>query len=317
MSELPTVAIMGANSQIARCLIEYYARQPEANLKLFSHRPKLCAEFIARQGIKAEIHAGYDDFASSHFDLLLNCVGAGTPTVLQQNHLRWFTLLESFDNLALSQLRHHCPEALYVNFSSGAVYGRQHDMPANTETRHCLAVNQIKPADYYAIVRLNAEAKHRAHADLRIVDLRVFSFFCRHTPPDAGYLLSDILRALLDAETLSVSPQEMVRDYVHPDDLGDLIELCRKQPRINRAIDVYSAAPCRKSEILALFQREFNLQFVFSGQDSSPNGVCDVYCSDYQWAASLGYAPRYNSLAGLRREMRQALQQQALTRKQS
>ncbi len=304
-----TIAIMGANSQIARCLTEFYASQPNLRLELFSHRPALCQAFLHRQKLLANVYEGYGGFSDCQFDLLVNCVGAGNPTELQDHYLRWFEILETYDNLALTQLRNKCPEALYVNFSSGAVYGRRGLAPAGEDSCNCLAVNNIDSKDYYALIRLNSEAKHRAHHALRIVDLRIFSFFCRHTPPEAGYFLSDILSALLSGEVLRTNPGEMMRDYVHPKDLWALIELCDQQESLNCALDVYSAAPCCKSELLSLFQREFNLRYEYSSLESGPNGSCDIYYSLHQAAAALGYRPSHTSLAGLRQEMSSALAQ--------
>lgn len=307
MTTKRTIAIMGANSQIARCLTEFYAPQPDVRLVLFSHRPELTRIFLAQRSLPATVYDGYGQFSDCRFNLLLNCVGAGTPAALQNNYLSWFEILEGYDNLALTQLREKCPQALYVNFSSGAVYGRKGLEPARAESLNCLTVNNISPEEYYALIRLNSEAKHRAHSALRIVDLRIFSFFCRHTPPHAGYFLSDILCALLSGGVLCTSPREMVRDYVHPEDLCTLIELCARQVSLNCALDVYSAAPCRKSEILSLFQQEFRLLYEYSSVPDSPNGACDVYYSTHHTAADLGYRPSRTSLSGLRQEMACAL----------
>lgn len=308
MTTKRTIAIMGANSQIARCLTEFYALQPDVRLVLFSHRPELTRIFLAQRSLPATVYDGYGKFSDCRFDLLLNCVGAGTPAALQNNYLSWFEILEGYDNLALTQLREKCPQALYVNFSSGAVYGRRGQEPARENSCNCIEVNNITPSEYYSLIRLQAEAKHRAHTALRIVDLRIFSFFCRHTPPDAGYFLSDILRALLSGTALRTSPAEMMRDYVHPADLCALIELCVQQESLNRAFDVYSAAPCCKSEILTLFQREFGLHYEYSSVNDGPNGACDVYFSAHHVAADLGYRPRFTSLTGLQQEMACALE---------
>ncbi len=308
MTTKRTIAIMGANSQIARCLTEFYAPQPDVRLVLFSHRPELTRNFLEQRRLTAAVYDGYQQFSDCRFDLLLNCVGAGTPTALQNNYLSWFEILEGYDNLALSQLREKCPQALYVNFSSGAVYGRRKQEPAREKSCNCIEVNNITPSEYYALIRLNAEAKHRAHAALRIVDIRIFSFFCRHTPPDAGYFLSDILRSLRSGTALRTSPAEMMRDYIHPDDLCALIELCSQQGSLNRAFDAYSADPCCKSEILSLFQREFGLHYEYASINDGPNDACDVYYSTHHTAAELGYRPRFTSLAGLRQEMVCALE---------
>lgn len=306
------MVILGANAQIARSLLHYYAQHEKNNITLFTHRAELLAKNLkALNPVKAEIKtiSDYESLKLLHYDLLINCIGAGTPTRLQDNYQLWHDITEKFDRLALDALAESAPKALYVNFSSGAVYGSSLTRPCNGEERSCFAVNNLLPGDYYALMRLNSEARHRSRRKLRIVDLRIFSFFSRYSDPTDGYFLSDVLAALLQKQVLRVQPGNMLRDYVHPQDLCQLIDLAVQQEQINCALDVYSAAAIDKFSLLDALQQRFALQFQLEQTPhQSPNNISSVYCSQFHKAAELGYTPRYSSLKTIMTELEARLE---------
>lgn len=300
------IAILGATSHIARGLIVQFIQAGVGRLVLFGRSEKRVLEFVhsACRAGTVEIVEGYETFENGCYDVVINCVGAGAPRKLEADRSIWFTLTEEFDNLVLNYLRRKNPAALYINFSSGAVYGDSAGRPFREEDRVSLPVNHLKSADYYTVARINAEAKHRSMSELKIVDLRIFAYFSRFADVSLGYFMTDVLKALLERKVLETRPWDIVRDYVDPEDLFLLIGLCMKQKELNTALDVYSAAPVGKFELLAGFEREFGLQYRLTAdkEEARPNGEKTVYCTQAFLAASLGYRPRYSSLAGLLKE---------------
>ena len=117
------------------------------------------------------------------------------------------------------------------------------------------------PEDYYGIVRINAEAKHRAHRNLRIIDLRIFSYFSRYINLTDGYFITDVMEAILDNKVLVTDSTNIVRDYLHPEDLFSMIVKCVHAGKINQAIDVSSSRPVAKQEILDYFTSEYGLKY--------------------------------------------------------
>ena len=306
MNSGPRVAILGATSHIAKGLIAQFLRTQSAQLVLFGRSAERIRAFLESAGCAgpAEIMQGYDEFDSGNYDVIINCVGAGSPRKLAADRSIWFTLTEEFDNLVLHYLRRKNPAALYINFSSGAIYGNSQGRPFREEDRLSLPINGLVPADYYTIARLNAEAKHRSMNNLNIVDLRIFAYFSRFADCSLGYFMTDVLQALLEKRELETRPWDLVRDYADPEDLFALIRLCMDRKELNTALDVYSAAPVGKFELLAEFERKFGLCYrLTAGTDQLvPNGEKTVYCSQMHRAADLGYQPRFTSLAGLLKE---------------
>ncbi len=303
-----TVAIMGATSHIAKGLISRFLTADDTSLVLFSRSATRIREFLS--GSSAEIHEGYGDFNAGRYDVVINCVGTGAPNVLKGNSRKWFTLTEEFDNLALNYLNTVNGDALYVNFSSGAIYGINGSEFCGESTPAVLHPNHLIPADFYTVARLNSEAKHRSMKELRIADLRIFSYFSRYADPSLGYFMTDVLKALLSRTPLVTRANDMIRDYVDPDDLYALVRICMAQEAINTALDAYSAAPAGKFEILERFRREFGLEYITEQAPDrfvSPNGEKNIYCSKYHLAGTYGYSPRYTSLEGLVKETRECL----------
>lgn len=304
------VAILGATSHIARNLLRFFASDPGTELWLYARRPASVRAFLQAQGLPEPAWCGADfnGLRASGCTLVINCVGAGTPNRLRACDLSdWFSVTEHFDNLALSYLREVNPAATYVSFSSGAVYGRGRVEACTADSQLTLPVNAVPAADYYAVARLNAECKHRAMADLHILDIRIFSFFSRFAELDDGYLMTDIARALCRREPLATSPADLRRDYIAPVDLFALIQAALRHGG-NIAVDAYSRESVTKMEILHAFTRHFGLQVAFAeGDFTSPNGTASVYCSAFRRAADFGYVPRCSALETLIEETERLL----------
>ncbi len=303
-----SIAILGSTSHIAKGLIANFLRSGDFSLSLYARSPDRVHSFLrelgSATGKDCDVHRGYVDLVEAPHDVIINCVGAGTAKKLQGRYADWFTVTEEYDNLAIQCLRCGSPEALYISFSSGAVYGRECLTPAEEDTRNSVLVNHVVVEDYYGIARLNAEAKHRAFSSLRIVDLRLFSYFSRFIDLTDGYFITDLLNCVLSKKVLATNSDNIVRDYVHPRDLFSLIRRCMDAGMINGAYDVASAKPVEKREILDYFSSEYGLEYELTGSldHHSATGAKNVYWSRYDKSAELGYKAEFTSMDAIREE---------------
>ena len=302
------IVIMGATSHIAKGLIDRFLNRGEERLFLFSRSKdkvfNFCDSLGGRRNQSVHISDDYQTFSSNWYDVIINCVGVETRNKHNCDFTRYFTVTEEFDNLAVSYLRYRNPEALYMSFSSGAVYGKGFATPADESSVNRVQVNNILPEDYYGIARINAEAKHRSNADLRIMDLRIFSYFSRHINLTDGYFITDVMQAVLNGKVLVTDTADIVRDYLHPDDLFSMISKCIKAGKANRALDVTSSRPASKQEILDYFASVYGLKYEkrpFS-ENGSATGAKSNYYSVCNLAAQLGYTPRFSSIDTLKEE---------------
>jgi len=303
------VALLGATSHIAKGLICNLLRGGGSRLHLYTRSPGPLARFLDATGNLAAdrcvVHPGYDDFPASRHEVIVNCVGVGTLRKSQDAVSGYFLVTEKYDNLVIENLRHN-PEALYVSLSSGVVYGRGHAAPVGEDSVNAIRVNHVAPQDYYAVARLNAEAKHRSLSGLNIVDLRLFSYFSRHIALDDGYFITDVLDCVQKGTVLVTDEVNIVRDYAHPDDLFALLRLCMRAGPINAAFDLTSAKPVEKQEILDYFSTSYGLRYETRRtlDHGSATGQKNVYCSNYLNAAAIGYRPAFTSMDTIQREAR-------------
>ncbi len=302
------VAILGSTSHIAKGLINNFLQREDVCLHLYTRSPENLLSFFDIIGKSPSkccvIHDNYEDFTKCFYDVIINCVGVGTAGKLRGDYSRYFTVTEEYDNLAIGYVRDMCPDTLYISFSSGAVYGRELAASAEENTTYSIRVNHIATHDYYAIARLNAEAKHRAFTHLNIVDLRVFSYFSRFIDLTDGYFITDAINCILNKETLVTDAVNIVRDYVHPEDLFSIIRKCMDTGKINAALDVTSARPVSKKEILEYLSQEYGLQYEIgqSVSNTSATGSKNIYCSNYNNASSIGYKPAFSSMDAIKDE---------------
>ena len=308
----PTVVILGATSHIAKCLIAGLARADNFNLHLLARRPEAVQAFLLDldlvPGPALVVHAGFDALPGLPFHTLINCVGTGTQTKLGGDFSQYFSLTEDFDNLACRSLQAAGPTARYLSLSSGAVYGILSG-PAELDSFHALRVNSVEPSEYYGLARLYSEAKHRSLTSLSIYDLRLFSVFSRHVNLDEGYFLTDLFTSILRGTPLVTGPGNMIRDYLHPDDLLQMVRICMNLPAGNQAFDVVSRAPVDKFQVLEHCTANFNLKVDVQAAwaERSPTGWKSVYCSNNPAASRVGYRPRFTSLETIHSEGRALL----------
>ena len=301
------IAILGATSHIAKGLIYNFSDKDDYNLTLYTRSPEKVKEFVNAY-VKVDepaysIVTSYDDFTTTPFDVIINCVGVGTLKKLNGEFSNFFTVTEKFDNLCIENLVHHS-ESLYVSFSSGAVYGRGFSEPVNENTINKLHVNHLRPEDFYTIARLNAENKHRSFDKLKIVDLRIFSYFSRFIDLDDGYFLTEIIDSIIHKKIFVTNNSNIVRDYVHPEDIFSLIIKCIETGFINDSFDVMSLKPVEKFEILDFFSKEYGLKYKtdddFEFQNST--GAKGVFYSLFNKASKIGFKPRFSSIEVIKSE---------------
>lgn len=245
-------------------------------------------------------------FPYEESDVVINCIGVGEK--LWTDAYEIFRITEMYDNLCIDYIRKRS-NVLYINFSSGAVFGGGYFHPVTAGTVHSVIdMNHLgECAMAYQLAKLNAEAKHRALKDLNICDIRVFSYFSRHLSPDSRCFMNEIFACIRTGTGLIVSPHEFYRDYIHPKDLAQLVEKCIAVRHLNAAFDAYSRRPARKFEILDFFTyypHNFGLRYRINENfpETSPTGTKQNYYSINLAAQEIGYQPEYEAMDAIREE---------------
>lgn len=303
------LAILGASGHIGMNLVERFAKLADYKLYLFSRDLVKMQDISAKASTRAEILCvTYPEFGRSRYDAVINCIGIADPKMIRKAGRQIFRTTEEFDNLVLCYIEKNSG-CRYVNMSSGAAYGLDFSQPIDDAHKACYSINPVHKDEYYGIAKLYAEAKHRAYDDLGIVDLRIFGFFSKHIDIDGGFLLSDAARCLLKGQRMMTDNSDILRDYVHPDDLFQLVQLCIDGERRNIGLDVYSDAPVSKFALLHMLQREFGLRFdKMHSTGSNATDTKSQYYTLSRRASSLGYVPKYRAIDAVRQEMRLLLE---------
>lgn len=300
------IAIMGATGYIGKSLIFELSVKKEFEVFLFARSIKKLDTFL-------KIIKKKDNFKIKHFEkfnnykynCIINCIGIGNPKDVKGAGFKLFEITEKFDNLIIDYIKKY-PNTIYINLSSGAVYGKNIKEPVNKKTYSSININNLDSGDNYSIAKINSEAKHRSLKSLNIVDLRIFSFFSRFIKLDAGYLISDIVSSIKNKKTLITNSENIIRDYIHPENLLNLIKLIIRKNKINDFFDVYSLKPISKFEMLEYFKKNYGLKYQFANnlKISSPTSSKSKYYSNNKKAKNLGYKPNFSSLNGIEYEIK-------------
>ncbi|HEX4916928.1 MAG TPA: NAD-dependent epimerase/dehydratase family protein [Limnobacter sp.] len=281
------IAILGASSQIAGDLIRNLQQHTTHQLSLFGRIAKPELGMLS-----------YSAFGEGHYDALINFVGVGDPARAVNMGTSILEVTEQYDLLALDYLKIH-PTCRYVFLSSGAVYGGAFNSPVTASTPACYPINSLGQQDWYGLAKLHAETRHRAHANLPIVDLRVFNYFSKSQSIDSRFLITDALRAARDGKVFKTNALDLVRDFLGEADFFALISRVLEAPPCNLAIDCFSAAPLKKFEMLDALQHHFGLQYDVEEQAHGVNATgvkLNYYSLHHAPALALGYQPLASSL---------------------
>lgn len=296
------IAILGATSQIAKDLILSFCAKSTHELVLYARRPEVVSQWLTRVGLpKRYVVVDFAAFSTDeYFDALLNFVGVGNPAQAAAMGASIFDVTLKYDEMALDYVRQN-PNCRYIFLSSGAAYGSSFDEPVDVNTKAVIAINNLQSQDWYAVAKLHAECRHRSLPHLPIVDIRVFNYFSHTQDVSARFLITDILRAIRDNTILKTSPDYIVRDFLHPTDFYQLVNVLLVAPATNAAVDCYSLASIDKPNLLVAMQEKFGLQYEITKgtTEVNPTGSKSHYYSLNTRAADYGYKPVLTSLQGI------------------
>jgi nucleoside-diphosphate-sugar epimerase len=221
------VAIVGSNSWIAGDL----AKRLPYNLTLF-HRDNM------------------DQFGTQKYAVIINCIGNARDQDIVETTVK-------YDSMILEYVK-NIPDTKYIFFSSGAAYGFDFGSPVDWHSPAVVDINQIP--NRYASAKLMAELRHRALPDLPIVDVRLFSYFSETVNPEAGLLMSQVVKCIKHKLRMNVQTDLMIRDYIGADDLANLIKKIIDAPSVNMAIDVVSKETISVNELVAEMMERYGLK---------------------------------------------------------
>lgn len=293
------IAILGANSHIAKGLIYKFNKNNNVYLYLYSTNKNKLNDLFNFMHHRYYIYK-YFEFNNYNYDVIINCIGVGSSNKLKENYNNFFTFPEYYDNLCIEHLKEN-KNCLYITFSSGAVYGMLNEA-ANYNSENNIKVNQINEQNYYTITRLYTEAKHRSYKDLNIVDLRVFSYFSKFMDFEDKYFITELIYSILNEKEFKVVNDSFIRDYLHLDDLFQAIMKCIKIKKLNCALDIVSKKPIEKNKILEYYNIYYNLKYKYEKdfKYNSASGIKNIYYSEYDKAKKeIDYKPKYTSMETL------------------
>ena len=297
------IAIFGATGHIGKNLSYYFSQNKKNNLVLFGRNKKKIQK-IMNQIIPDGNYsfAGYNEFNNKKYDVIINCIGIGNPEDIIENR-DILKITEYYDNKILEYIKNK-KSVIYINFSSGAIFGQTIESPISESSLASINVNKLNEGAYYAISKLYSEAKHRNLKNLNIVDLRIFSFFSRFINLQDEFLMSNITNSIKFNKKLVTDKNDIIRDYVHPEDLFRIIEKCIKKEKINIALDISSKKPISKFSLLKSLAKKYELNYVISNKiKTSPTGLKTKYYSKSKKITNLKIIPKYTSLQTISMEL--------------
>jgi hypothetical protein len=260
---------VGASSAIAQDFLrEANRRASEDTYHLYSRDYKFL-DALEIEKIQYFIHDIGALRAANSCDVVINFVGLGSPARIARESQNLLTLDQDIDASCMRLLSTN-PNATYLYLSSGASYGNNFFEPASDSNELPSLSSFDLPRDNYGWTKRCAEVRHRALPDFKIVNLRIFGYVSRYLDRESGFLLSDLAKSIETGQPVNLTNSITRRDFISSKYFYELVEFCVEQNLPNISLDLVSAAPLEKRELVEQFVNEYGLKVIWS--DDQPQG---------------------------------------------
>jgi nucleoside-diphosphate-sugar epimerase len=279
------IAILGATGYVG-CSLARLLADEKRPVTLFARDLRKLTDhgWPAEVGLRA-----LDEFNAGDFELVVNAIGAGDPARVKSIGSDILDITAFWDRRVLTTMD---ARTRYVFLSSGAVYGSSFDRPVDADSRLSLPVNAMASVPAYTIAKLQAELCHRSAKDRAILDLRIFGYADPAIDLDGAFFLAELARAIRSGSVFVTSPDDMVRDYAGALELLALIDGWQQAGAPNCPLDLYTAAPASKHDILKTCTARYGLRTEYvAAAGSTATGERRFYASQYRAAEHFGFNP--------------------------
>jgi len=296
-----SIGIFGGTGHISQNLISYFYKNNYGKLILFSRNKSKLKNIFKKYNKNNFVYETYSNFSKHNFDVIINCIGEANPASIYST--KYFDDMNNYDNKIINYIKKF-PETLYLNFSSGIVYGNNFTTPANDKRNVSLDLNKVHPDDFYAFSKIYLELKHRNYSDLKIIDLRIFSFFSRHINLKYKFLINELINSIKNNTVFHTDKNNNVRDYIHPFDLYSIVINCINNKDNNVAIDIKSKKPISKFELLEYLKKQYNLKFEIKNRRKlSTDLKMNYFSKSKKQHKLLNFTPKFSSLDSFKDEI--------------
>jgi UDP-glucose 4-epimerase len=295
------IGIFGSTSHISQNLISYFYKNNYGKLVLFSRNKSKLKNIFKKYDKNYLIYETYANFPKYNFDIIINCIGESNPST--NYSIKYFNDMNFYDDNILLYLQKH-NKTLYLNFSSGIVYGNNFMKPVTDKTNTLLNLNKYYPNDFYTFSKIYSELKHRSYPDLNIIDLRLFSFFSRYIDINYKFLINELVNSIKNNTIFYTNDENIIRDYIHPFDLYSIIKNCINKENINTSIDVVSKKPISKFELLNYLKKQYDLKFVIKNKIiPTSNSKINYYSKSKKLEEIIKFKSKFTSFDSIKNEL--------------
>lgn len=262
---------------------------------LYARRPDWMRDWLAARGLESRVF-DISAFSAGDFEVIVNAIGNGAPGRIKAAGADILKTTERFDRMCLDYLE-RCVDCAYIFLSTGRVYGADYERAQMLDPVP-FSPDQFATNEFYPLAKRKAELRHRDLVQRRIADIRIFGYVSDELGLRDDFLVSQILRALVNEEVFVTTSRDFARDYIGPADLISLIDRLLEARVPNNAYDVYSARPTMKFEMLDALARNCGLRYTVD-QTRAPAAEpehCPDTISRQTAAQKIGYVPNRTSL---------------------
>ncbi len=284
------IAILGGNSMMAIDLYKIFLQNTSYNIFSFARNALLNK---SKSNIEFYDYKQFNDFK---YDLIINFIGAGDQSKINQEKNNIIKTSIYYDQMVLNYLYKNV-KTKYIYISSGSAYLSDFKDPVEEDNIITISKNDlIHEKKNYQYSKIIPELIHLAERRLSIVNLRIFNYISNSININHTFLISQIFKSIIYKKKFECNQMNIVRDYISDIELFEIIELINNKDFLNDSFDCFSKKPITLYELLKMMKDFYNLNYSFSILETTNlTGQKINYYSNNHNLLKIGYIPKRTS----------------------
>jgi nucleoside-diphosphate-sugar epimerase len=237
------ILFIGGNSHIAKSIL---AENLFNEIFIISRNKKKIINFCNLNKVSTKItFLDYESFKNERFELIVNFASPGYPEDISSTKNNIIKFTKDINRRVIEYLLLN-KKTKYIFISSGIVNKN---------------ITKKDKQYFYYKSKLDIEKNNLSQKELRIYNLRIYSYISKFIDLNKNFFLSLIINSIKKNKKIKINNNDFTRDFIGPKELISFIKYVLKNDLEKCSIDISSNKFVTKKDLLKFFKKNYHLKY--------------------------------------------------------
>lgn len=237
------ILFIGGNSHIAKSIL---AENLFNEIFIISRNKKKIINFCNLNKVSTKItFLDYESFKNEKFELIVNFASPGYPEDISSTKNNIIKFTKDINRRVIEYLLLN-KKTKYIFISSGIVNKN---------------ITKKDKQYFYYKSKLDIEKNNLSQKELRIYNLRIYSYISKFIDLNKNFFLSLIINSIKKNKKIKINNNDFTRDFIGPKELISFINYVLKNDLKKCSIDISSNKFVTKKDLLKFFKKNYHLEY--------------------------------------------------------